>query len=72
MSKKSLLMIGLLAALSGLSSAAAVAAETVTYTYDARGRLVEVNHTGGPASGTKTTYEYDDADNIKRKKITGA
>lgn len=55
-----------------LLSGAAVASETVTYTYDARGRLVEVNHTGGPASGTKVEYEYDDAHNVKRKRVTGA
>lgn len=51
---------------------AALASETVTYSYDARGRLVEVNHSGGPASGTKVEYQYDDAHNIKRKRVTGA
>ncbi|MEQ8405256.1 MAG: hypothetical protein RKE49_09175 [Oceanicaulis sp.] len=69
---KLLLAAGALSTLSGLSIASAAASETVTYTYDARGRLVEVNHSGGPAAGTKTTYEYDDVDNIKRKKTTGA
>jgi len=29
-----------------LLGAAAYAAETITYTYDARGRLVQVNHSG--------------------------
>lgn len=72
MFKRLLLASGALSALSSLSIASAGASETVTYTYDARGRLVEVNHSGGPASGTKTTYEYDDAHNIKRKKTTGA
>jgi YD repeat-containing protein len=63
----------LLAACTGLLlTGAAVAAETVTYTYDARGRLVEVNHAGGPAAGHKIQYEYDDADNVKRKRVTGA
>ena len=70
--KKPTLAAAVLSALSGLSIASAEASETVTYTYDARGRLVEVNHSGGAASGTKITYEYDDADNITRKKITGA
>ncbi len=60
------------AAALGLVSSAAFASETVTYTYDARGRLVEVNHTSGPSAGVKTEYEYDDADNVKRKRITGA
>ncbi|MGJ3232384.1 MAG: RHS repeat domain-containing protein [Oceanicaulis sp.] len=72
MVKLLMLAAGMFTALSGLSIASAAASETVTYTYDARGRLVEVEHTGGPAAGTKTTYEYDDADNIKRKKTTGA
>ena len=55
-----------------LLTGAALASETVTYTYDARGRLVEVSHSGGPASGTKVEYEYDEAHNIKRKRVTGA
>jgi len=45
--------------------------ETVSYSYDARGRLVEVSRTGGPSSGVKTAYEHDDAHNIKRKTVTG-
>ncbi len=53
-------------------SAPALASETITYTYDARGRLVEVDHSGGPAAGVKVTYEYDDVGNIKRRKVTGA
>lgn len=48
------------------------AAETVTYTYDAQGRVVTVKHTGGPSNGVKTDYEYDAADNRRRKKKTGA
>lgn len=72
MFKKLMLAAGVLMALSGASITSATSPETATYTYDARGRLVEVDHSGGPASGTQTTYEYDDADNIKRKTITGA
>ena len=55
-----------------LLTGAALASETVTYTYDARGRLVEVSHSGGPANATKIRYEYDDVGNIKRRKVTGA
>ncbi|GLK52031.1 MAG: hypothetical protein CMF76_10065 [Maricaulis sp.] len=51
---------------------AAAAQETVTYTYDAQGRVVEVQHSGGPNHGVKREYEYDDADNRTRKKTTGA
>tara|TARA_B100000508_G_scaffold60333_1_gene47218 strand:- start:256141 stop:256341 length:201 start_codon:yes stop_codon:yes gene_type:complete len=53
-------------------SAPAFASETVTYTYDAQGRLVKVEHSGGPNDGVTTDYEYDDADNRTRKKKTGA
>jgi YD repeat-containing protein len=64
------ILLGLL--VSGLFITTPALAETVTYTYDARGRLIEVNHTSGPSVGVKTEYEYDDADNVKRKRITGA
>lgn len=53
----------------GLSAAcatsAATAAETVRYTYDARGRLVSVVRVG-PAPRT-TGYVYDRADNRTNK-----
>lgn len=49
---------------------AAVAAETVTYTYDARGRLVVVAHSGGPSNGLTTSYTLDRADN-RTNKTTG-
>lgn len=39
------------------------AAEVVAYKYDARGRLVEVLHTGGPVDMLRTAYTYDGADN---------
>ena len=50
----------------------AFAAETVTYTYDARGRLVEVNHTTGLHAGVKTEYTWDENGNMKRRKTTGS
>ena len=53
----------LLAAGAPAIAAAAFAAETITYQYDARGRLVKVVRSGGP-NGTKTTsYTLDKADN---------
>jgi len=54
-----------------LIGAAAFAAETITYTYDARGRLVTVVHSGGPSDGKTTTYSLDDADNRTAKATTG-
>jgi hypothetical protein len=55
---------------SALSAAAALlaltpafASETVTYTYDARGRVVKVAHAGTVNNGASACYVYDKADN---------
>jgi uncharacterized protein RhaS with RHS repeats len=48
----------------------AQAAETTTYKYDARGRLIEVKQTGGPADGATTTYSHDAADNRTNVTVT--
>jgi YD repeat-containing protein len=42
---------------------AAYAAETITYTYDARGRLTKVVHSGTVNNNVMTNYVYDDAEN---------
>jgi len=42
---------------------AAWASETITYTYDSRGRLVKVERTGTVNNNVKTEYKYDKADN---------
>jgi coenzyme F420-reducing hydrogenase delta subunit len=44
-------------------TAAAMASETISYTYDARGRLVKVERTGTVNNGTKAEYQYDKGDN---------
>ena len=44
-------------------SSAALATETITYTYDARGRLVKVVHTGTVNNNNQACYKYDKADN---------
>lgn len=46
-----------------LGSSAAFATETITYTYDARGRLVKVVHTGTVNNNNQACYKYDKADN---------
>ena len=48
------------------------ATETVTYTYDARGRLVAVVHSGTVNNGVTTTYTNDKADNRTNVTTTGA
>ncbi len=50
----------------------AVAAETITYTYDARGRLLKVVRNGSVNNNIKSDYAYDAANNRTRVKITGA
>jgi hypothetical protein len=48
-------------------AAAAPATETVNYTYDAKGRLVKVQHSGTVNNGVVTNYAYDRADNRTSK-----
>ena len=52
--------------------AAAHASETLTYSYDARGRLVRVQHNGSVNANVVTNYTYDKADNRTLKNVTGA
>lgn len=48
------------------------AGETVTYTYDAKGRLVKVVHTGTVNNNVQTTYTHDKANNRKNTTTTGS
>lgn len=50
-------------------SPAASASETITYTYDARGRLVKVVHTGTVNNNVQACYKYDKADNRTNVKV---
>jgi hypothetical protein len=43
----------------------AFAAETITYTYDAKGRLIRVVRTGTVNNNVTTEYTYDKANNRK-------
>jgi hypothetical protein len=53
-------------------SVPASAAETITYTYDARGRLKQVQRSGTVNNGVNTTYQIDKADNRTNKTTTGS
>lgn len=55
-----------------LLAAAAEAAETITYKYDARGRLVQVSHSGTVNNGVVTNDTFDKADNRTNVTTTGA
>lgn len=52
--------------------AVAFAAETITYTYDARGRLVKVERTGTINNNVTTNYVIDKAENRTNKTTTGS
>ena len=54
------ILIGL--ALAGLA-ATAMAGETITYSYDARGRLIRVVRSGAVNNNVTANYSYDKADN---------
>ncbi|MGV7120023.1 hypothetical protein [Sphingopyxis sp. 550A] len=50
----------------------ALATETVTYSYDARGRLVKVVRTGTVNNNVTVEYTHDKADNRTRLKVTNS
>jgi YD repeat-containing protein len=51
-------------------AAAAMASETISYSYDARGRLVKVQHKGSVNDNVTTNYSYDKADNRTNVNVT--
>jgi hypothetical protein len=53
-------------------AASASAAETITYKYDARGRLIKVVRTGTVNNNVQTTYTHDKANNRKTVVVTGS
>lgn len=69
---KSVRFFALLAVSAMATQGTAHAGETVTYTYDAKGRLVKVVHSGTVNSGVQTTYTHDKADNRKNTTTTGS
>ncbi|MFA6125648.1 MAG: hypothetical protein WCS75_04655 [Sphingomonas sp.] len=55
-----------------VAAGVASATETVTYSYDAKGRLVQVTHSGSVNNNVVVNYTFDAADNRKNVKVTGA
>ncbi len=68
--RRSILLAASAIALAVASSAEA--AETITFTYDARGRLVKVERSGTVNNGVSTDYTIDKADNRTNKLTTGS
>ena len=55
-----------------IASSTADASEIISYTYDAKGRLVSVLHTGTVNNNVVTNYSFDKADNRVNVNVTGA
>lgn len=55
-----------------LIASSALAAETITYSYDAKGRLVKTVRTGTVNNNVTVEYEHDKADNRTRLKTTNS
>lgn len=59
--------------IAGLASAgAAIAAETITYSYDVRGRLVTVQRSGTVNNNVAASYSLDKAHNRTNVTVTGS
>ena len=56
----------------GLMTANAIAAETTTYTYDAKGAVKVVQTTSGVNNGVTHTYQHDKAKNRTQVQTTGS
>lgn len=55
-----------------IGASSAFAAETITYSYDAKGRLVKVVRTGTVNNNVTVEYTHDKADNRTRVKTTNS
>ena len=64
-----LVTAGMIAA---IGAGAAIASETVTYTYDAKGRVVKVEHSGTVNNNVVTNYSFDKSDNRTNVNVSGA
>jgi len=56
--------------IAGLAGVGASASETISYSYDARGRLVQVKHSGTVNNNVTANYQYDKASNRTNVNVT--
>lgn len=72
--RSGLLVVAGAIAVAGIASATGLSggSETINYTYDAKGRLIQVRHSGTVNNNLVANYTFDDADNRKMLNITGA
>ena len=54
------------------ASAPELGNETINYTYDARGRLTNVSHSGSVNNNLQANYTYDKAENRETVNVTGS
>lgn len=71
MQLKAAIIVGA-AVLAIAGATASLATETITYTYDAKGRVTKVVHSGTVNNGVTVEYAHDTTDNRTRVKVTGA
>ncbi|MGZ8287377.1 MAG: hypothetical protein ACXW27_16920 [Allosphingosinicella sp.] len=55
-----------------VAASAAMAAETIVYTYDAKGRLVKVERSGTVNNNVTSNYSHDKADNRTNVTVAGS
>lgn len=58
--------------LAAIPSSAALATETISYSYDAQGRLIRLVKSGSVNNGAAVQYTYDQAGNRVRVTATGS
>lgn len=58
--------------LAAMASSLAGASETVNYTYDVKGRLIKVAHSGTVNNNVISNYSFDKADNRVNVNVSGA
>jgi hypothetical protein len=70
--KRTIIVCGVIGGLAAILISSAFATETITFTYDALGRLTQSAHAGTVNNGQQTTYTLDAAGNRTNTTTSGA